>query len=689
MVPPASAPDDHADPAWLAQIRSILRLNEGGVLIGLEGAHPACAGPLIELLLEEGAPVRVCFAARELLDAPEDARVVLLHAARDAEFLNIVRPVVSERRLRVLVWLQPGDRRELSRRARDFLDWMQESVTIPDFAPPYAVRALARALDEGASVVWEGHPLHDLLPGATVLLPGDVVEHDAIEAMRKDTVVVHRPRDLDEIARFEAMHRTAGGRFGILWDEPANLPAGATRVVAEPLDWEQASEWLAEANVDQPRVEAARLALDPMAIAHRAGREAPPLVVPTSLAESPAWRAFGASPSEKGAASIELGDEKAPAWGIWWSELYRTCDPKAPPDDPALIVPRPSPWPGLGSLADFLLGARTECDIYLVVGATGSGVSTELRLLESKLHEQRVVVTLDVSGHIVGKLENVGSWEIMLRLGWAAIRTGLDTWDIRWGRELVLLDATMRSASDRPAGDWDATAKRGLSKAVRAIVQELRIATRRDVVFIVDGLADLQRGRRARLAEGLVRSLRDAGVWADVILAVPEDAVGPEQRAHHLEDIPVIDVHDPTKLGPGIGFFRELIERRFAGNPYERPSIPEGVVNRLCWGSGGRPRDCLQLVRDLAVRALEEPACALDDLTTQVLRHRREQMPPLTREGHQLLASLLREHADDVDLDDETAHDLYSLGLLRLYPTPEGGHRALPHPLLIEGLLRD
>lgn len=79
------------------------------MIIGLEGAHPACAGPLVELLLEEGAPVRACFTARELLDAPEDARVVLLHAARYADFLNMVRPVVSERRLRVLVWRQQGD----------------------------------------------------------------------------------------------------------------------------------------------------------------------------------------------------------------------------------------------------------------------------------------------------------------------------------------------------------------------------------------------------------------------------------------------------------------------------------------------------------------------------------------------------------------------------------------------------
>ena len=246
------------------------------MVIGLEGAHLACAGPLMERLLEGGADVRVCFSGRELLAAPEGSRVVLLHAARDAELLNMVRPAIAERRLRVFVWLQHGDRRELRRRARDFLDWMQLTVEVPSFVPTYAMKALRRALDDGASLLWEGPPLRELIPGVTVLLP-HVADGDALAAMQKGPVVIHEPRGKDEVTHLEALHRAAGNRWGIIWEEPDVAPEHAERVIAKPLDWEVASTWLGDAGVDQPRIEAARLELDPIAVSRRAGREPPPL----------------------------------------------------------------------------------------------------------------------------------------------------------------------------------------------------------------------------------------------------------------------------------------------------------------------------------------------------------------------------------------------------------------------------
>lgn len=276
MVPPAPAADDRADSAWLTQIRSILQLSAGGVLVGLEGAHPACAGPLVEQLLEAGTSVLICFSGRELLAAPEGSRVVLLHAARDAEILNMARPIVAERRLQVFVWLQHGDRRELSRRARDFLDWMQLTVEVPTFVPTYAIKALRRALDDGGSLLWEGLPLRELIPEVTVLRP-NVADGNALAAMQKGPVVVHAARGKDEVTHFEALHRAAGNRWGIIWEEPDVVPEHADRVIAKPLDWEVASAWLGDAGVDEPRIEGARLELDPIAISRRAGRELPAL----------------------------------------------------------------------------------------------------------------------------------------------------------------------------------------------------------------------------------------------------------------------------------------------------------------------------------------------------------------------------------------------------------------------------
>lgn len=202
--------------------------------------------------------------------------MVLLHAARDAELLNRVRPIVAERRLRVFVWLQAGDRRELRRRARDFLDWMQLTVEVPSFVPTYALTALHRALDDGASLVWEGPPLRELIPEVTVLSPS-VTDGDALAAMQHGPVVIQAARGTSEITHFEALHRAAGKRWAILWEQPDIVPEHADRVIATPLDWELASAWLADAGVAESRIEAARLELDPIAVSRRAGRELPPL----------------------------------------------------------------------------------------------------------------------------------------------------------------------------------------------------------------------------------------------------------------------------------------------------------------------------------------------------------------------------------------------------------------------------
>lgn len=798
------------------------------MIIGLEGAHPACVGPLIELLLEEGAPVRVCFAAHELLEAPEDARVVLLHAARDAEFLNIVRPVVSERRLRVLVWLRPGDRRELSRRARDFLDWMQESVDVPEFVPGYGERALRRALDEGAAIVWEGPPLREVVPEVTVLLP-DVAEDEAIVAMRKGPVVVHRPLDAREIARFEAMHRAAGGAFGIIWNEPAILPAGATRIIADPLDWEVASEWLEKVGVDDPRIEAARLHLDPVEVSRRAGTEPPALLVPEQRSEAIArrrTREIDASREEQ-PRSLAWSGGSTLALHRWWEETLRICNPMGPPEDTGLIVPRPTAWPGLRAVVD-RLHARIDPELHVVAGAAGSGVSTELFSLGLQLHEQRCVVMLDVQRHFesavrdLQALDHVGPWELMLLISLAALRVGRDRWGVRWGKEYHLLGKAIHSATGThidveqlvsalagarapdvmlpsierwplPMGnrpywsgmedraetddqDWgprdldelanvfrdrdqavrlvarvgfplvviptfhaplkfwydvarearegalpgasmrpileeaarsyphnpmfaryrntssgtgiDAEQREALARVVLLIVDELRVSTNREVVFVLDGLGSLN---RASPIDELIRSLWHPAQRADFVLSVPRELPYRAPRYHHvqtsshIDDIPVIDVREPTRYGPGIGFFREVLERRFASNPHPRPSIPETVLDQLCWASGGRPGECLRLVYELAMLAHDEPLDRLHDLTTVLLREHRNRLVQLERSS--VLYDCLRNFWSDLPVREETKY-LEHWGALRLYPTPEGGYRALPHPLLIEGLLR-
>lgn len=665
------------------------------MIIGLEGAHPACAGPLIELLLEEGAPVRVCFAAHELLEAPEDARVVLLHAARDADFLNMARPVVSERRLRVLVWLRPGDRRELSRRARDFLDWMQESVDVPEFMPRYAEEALRRTIEEGTSISWEGPPVGELVRDLPILFPFIADDVEAITAMRKGPVVIHRPRDADEIGRFEAMHRAAGSGFGIIWEEPAVLPVGTERIIAEPLEWELAAEALEKAEVADPRIEAARLHLDPVEISRLAGMEPPALPTPEprpelyAIAEPNDASLRGPQPQS----SVSRGGSMDPR--VWWAAAVRICKPSGPPKDTALIVQRPAVWAGLGPVED-RLRARTETEIHLVTGGPGIGVSTELRSLALRLRQQRCVVTLDVSQALGSQRQGrraggrLTAWELMLELGLAAIRVG-ERWGVRWDKELHRLNRAIHRAAGT---SFDAQGpKEELARIVGLIVAELRVVTGQDVVLVVDGLEREPRLLIDELTGALKRSSLQ-GLHADMVLAVREEhpsrslRVAHGQTLSHLDDVPVLDVHNLSAHGPGIAFLRELLERRLASIAHDGFSVPAEILDQLGWASGGRPSECLRLMCDLAMRAHDEPLARLQELMVPVLRTRRRELVRVSsREGHMVLASLLERFVTEVP-NDETARELYSLGLLRLYPTPEAGYRALPHPLLIEEVQR-
>lgn len=776
------------------------------MVIGLDGAHDACAGPLVELLLEDGAEVRICFEVREILDAPDDSRVVLLNAVRDAELLNLVRPVVSERRLRLLVWLRPGDRRELSRRARDFVDWMQESIDVPKVVPRYAWSALQQALETGTSTTWEGSSLDELIPGAQVLRPEKTDEDFGIEAMRSGPVVVHRAGNEEEVDGIEAMHRAAGGSFGLIWHDPAVLPARVTRIVARPLDWQSASKWLAAAGSKYPRLEAARLHLDPITISARAGRPPPPLPKVLIHETSDAVASAPNLPRRKVSRGSERMRNTAEGLEIpWWRRLHRAFEPFLATEDPSLIVRRPSDSPGFESLAG-RIRAQTAPELHLVTGARGSGVGTEIVMLSRRLHESHCVVMLDLGGIDTKSIE---PWELLICLGVAAVRIGRDRWGVRWSHELSALgesisratgttfdvdhlasvcgasapdmrtrsttlwdlpwdhstgradeaiatlasvddiavelarvlddrETAMRVAQraglprkmlprfDTPLQFWsqitrdaeqgairggiqaiidvvtemypsnelfgqtrrdDRAGARGtdLRRSVELVTKELEATSGRRVVFVVEGVD------RILLIEDLVSSLPFRIPAADLVLRAPAGMLEPPPlhgTFTRLVDIPVVDIDRPTEYGPGFGFFRELLRRRLANVRVQGPSIPDEILDRLIWGAGGRPGEFLSLLQETVLRTSGEPDVPLHVAVAAVLRDQRVSMSKtITQEGRALLEHLLDASVGALP-HGQVALELYLSGALRVFPTPEGGHRVLPHPLLIEDLLR-
>ena len=150
MVPAPRATDAEPDPdgplaLWRRQIRTVLSVSEGGIIVGLNGAHWAAAKPLVAELRGDGAPVRVCVDPRELLSIPAGSRVVLLEYVHDLAWLNLHRPVVRERKLRLFLWCLDQHINEMRVHAADFLDWVSHRVTIPPFLSQFAKRRLEEA----------------------------------------------------------------------------------------------------------------------------------------------------------------------------------------------------------------------------------------------------------------------------------------------------------------------------------------------------------------------------------------------------------------------------------------------------------------------------------------------------------------------------------------------------------------
>ncbi len=697
--------------------------------MGLEDAHLAAAGPLVEALVTGGDEVRICFDARELTAVPEGSAVVLLNAARDADWLNLARPVVSERQLRLFVWLQPGDLRTLRERAPDFLDWMQQSVEVPPSLPGYAAAALGRALGGGESIAWIGPGLRELLPATVSTLDRSTGDSEAAAAMSAGPVVVRglaRAADLD---RFVEAYDAAGTGLGIVWDEPPAVAEGATLVVAEPMEWEEAARWLAEAGVAEPRLEAARRDLDPVMIASLGGRPVPwqPPAAPDAVA----------TVEERPPANEKPRDR--------WQRAYQVFDPFEPQRDPALRARRPPRCPGPERIRQELVRpwrGRT----HLLAGGPGSGTSTELHALAEAICPQRPVVLLDLREHFArtvgdpSALRNLQAWELVGLLGLAGLRLGRERNgyvsrrgqrrlavslsrlierapdpDIDVGRLASALGGVTVAApaggpsvvaravgASLPTGKWNwplgspgAPVRSGRDPAIAALFKsvvdifvDLEDELGDPVVVFMDGLNQV-----SHLDSRMHAVLRELdSLPGHVVLSWPLrlrrfERLGWRGTFTRLDDLGLADSHGPASLRLEVGFFRELLDLRLGAIGLDGGLFPGALVERLAWASGGRPRDFVRLVADLAEAACAQRDAPLVDLAEQVIAdHRRMLGRGLTREGYDLLASLVDDPAGGPPAD-ELAGELFDLGLIRVFPSP-GGTCYLPHPLLIPSLRR-
>lgn len=631
----------------------------------------ACAGPLCRALLADG-PTSICFSGPELLEVTSGNRVVLLNAARDADYLNAVRPVIAEHELRVFVWLKPGDRATLRQHAPDFLDWMQQSIDVPAFLPEYATRALKAALNDGESITWEGPPLVDCVPGDVVWLTKDTTLQQARELMENGPVVVGRvAREKEQ--QFAEIARSIKPCRGIVWDEPLEPKEGAQRIIADAMEWELASIWFDTMGV-AARLEAACHDLDPVVIATLAN-QAPPDNARAQVARQ------NRKPNPE---PVKPQQPRARPTSAW-EQLFERCQECL--DNFEVPLERPPEAPGLVAQLVPRLDTLNQGRFLTVSGASGSGLRAEFERLEQKLRESRVVVTrYSVAYHDLATTfrSTVFSWLVPCASGLAALRFG-NTHGVQWGSEFVEFTGYIES------------------------ITGLRIDTNLDFQFALTafgptGPSKLQILTIEALASACIRQLQHQ--LGDCLLLAPIglydytrnflqqqseklgiDVLGqtpfPSSGDVFLHDIPVVDPQNPANPGPSLTWFRKLTIQIVNQLSTHKLQIPNEVIDRLAFASGGRPRAFLYGLRELARHSA-------GDLTASEQLAWSEQH---VRDEAELLASLVHEPITTQlrALLRETVTAIpnwpkYSDTFLCRYPTPDGGHRFLPHPLLIDHL---
>lgn len=121
------------------------------------------------LQLHARAPAtEVLVEVRRLVQLPRGATAMLLLSpsadGEDLDWLNLNRPVVSDRGLNLVLWCEDDAAAVLARRAPDFFDWISTRVDCPPGPAAHAVVDVKRAIcARAAGIAWAGDGLEDTL----------------------------------------------------------------------------------------------------------------------------------------------------------------------------------------------------------------------------------------------------------------------------------------------------------------------------------------------------------------------------------------------------------------------------------------------------------------------------------------------------------------------------------------------
>jgi hypothetical protein len=220
--------------------------------------------------------------------------------------------------------------------------------------------------------------------------------------------------------------------------------------------------------------------------------------------------------------------------------------------------------------------------------------------------------------------------------------------------------------------------------AVNALFGEIQ-SEYRGVLLVIDGLdriAAFDRASALFLESELIGRLSCASVVCGPYPLRHHMALGQLRRfrVHTLVNEPVIDHADPKKHGPGVGFFRELYDKRTSDLDVTGTIGPEHL-DRLAYYSGGRARDFVRLVREVALRGMVDDKPHADaQMIQKVLDAARLLAENGLNEAHRRVLDQVMKDPRHLLPEGDEVYDL--LHWDRLLPYPNESEWFYPHPLL-------
>ncbi len=290
-----------------------------------------------------------------------------------------------------------------------------------------------------------------------------------------------------------------------------------------------------------------------------------------------------------------------------------------------------------------------------------------------------------VGAIVAGKIGDVAS-----EAGLAVIKAAADAIDWKWQ---IGLSERKRRRDGEPE-------VKALVAAVNSLIMALQREYLRPLVLVVDGIDRVREEQR----------LRDLFVDSSLLSDLVCDAVvtGPEFMLHGISqeiryfksvelcNVPVLNRDDPSQIGPGLDFFRTLVDKRVAAVANQsRPAserlpdkpFPDEIVERLAYYSGGVVREFIRMAHTAAGEAWEANApsvtVAMVDVVLEEFRSAKQTR--MTVGEIDLLRRVIADPEHGLP-SDETAFEL--LRQQRLLPYPNDNPWYYPHPLLTLSLLK-